>query len=257
VAIHADPEILLVDEVLAVGDQAFQVKCLKKAEELRRCGVTVLFVSHDMDAVRELCDRAIWLDGGGVRADGGPEDVVAQYLRGFAEGELERMARGKILTRGQRWGTGEVELIDVRFLGQDGCARDVFRTGEPLCVQMRYRARQRIEDPVFGVAMYASSGAQINSTDMRTSRYSLEAIEGEGIVEYRAEGLPLLEGNYLVSAFVYSHAGQVPVAYDHLEKAYLLRVVNAEGIDDWTGTVYIPSRWECYPEGTGPAGREP
>ncbi|MBN1639705.1 MAG: ABC transporter ATP-binding protein [Anaerolineae bacterium] len=249
VAIHSDPEVLLVDEVLAVGDHAFQVRCLDKAAELRRRGVTVLFVSHDMDAVRELCDRAIWLDGGGVRAEGDPEDVVTQYLRGFGEAELELLARGATLKRGQRWGTGDVQLVDVQFVDAQGCPRDVFLTGETVCVRMRYRTKRRIVDPVFGVALYTSTGAQINSTDMRTSRYTLEAIEGEGVVEYHLPSLPLLRGNYLVSAFVYNHAGEVPVAYDHLEKAYLLRMVNADGIDDWTGSVYLPSRWTCSPDG--------
>ena len=248
VAVHADPEILLVDEVLAVGDYAFQVKCLRRVEELKREGTTILFVSHDMETVQELCDRAIWLDGGGVRADGDPEHVVEQYLRGIPDGALESPKKRTRLTRGQRWGSGEVELIDVHFVGQDGRDKGVFVTGEPLCVRMQYKAHARVRDPVFGVSLYASNGVQINSTDMRTSGCQIDAIEGEGVVEYRVESLPLLEGNYLLSAFVYNFGGQVPVAYDHLEKAFLLHVANGEGINEWTGTVYMPCTWECYRE---------
>jgi ABC-type polysaccharide/polyol phosphate transport system ATPase subunit len=245
VAAHADPEILLVDEVLAVGDYAYQAKCLQRIEELREQGVTIVFVSHDMETVKEMCDRAIWLDGGGVRADGDPDSVVAQYLSGFEGAGLAHGGGKSKLVRGQRWGNGEIEIVDVSFAGEDGCEKGVFYTGEPLCVRVRYRAGRCIRDPVFGVSLYASSGVQINSTDMRTSGYRLDAVEGEGVVEYRARSLPLLEGSYLVSVFVYDHSGDVPVAYDHLEKAFILHMLNGEGIDEWTGTVHIPSTWEC------------
>ena len=246
VAVHADPELLLVDEVLAVGDQAFQVKCLREVRELKRKGTTILFVSHDMEAIRTLCDRAMWLDGGGVHADGAPEQVVEQYLEGIPDGRSEVFKGRNRLSGGQRWGTGEVELTGVRFLGGDGRETDMFVTGEPLCVRIEYETRERVRDPVFGVALYASNGAQINSADMRASGYQVDAIEGEGVVEYRIDDLPLLAGNYLVSVFVYNYAGQVPVAYDHLERTFLLRVVNKQGVQDWAGTVYIPCEWECY-----------
>jgi ABC-type glutathione transport system ATPase component len=173
VAIHAEPEVLLVDEVLAVGDYAFQVKCLRSVEELKRRGVTILFVSHDMDAVREMCDRAIWLDGGGVRAEGDPDQVVEQYLRGFADGELDHPGREKRLARGQRWGSGEIELTDVRFLDASGMEKTCFVTGEPLRVEMSYLAHKRIKSPVFGMAFHSSEGAWINGSNTHTSDYDV------------------------------------------------------------------------------------
>jgi ABC-type polysaccharide/polyol phosphate transport system ATPase subunit len=244
VAIHADPEILLVDEVLAVGDHAFQLKCLRKADELRERGATILFVSHDMDAVRELCDRAIWLDGGGVRADGDPEDVVSQYLRGFADGELEELHRGKALARGQRWGSGEIEITGVRFLDEQGIERSWFSTGEPLQVEMDYVAHRRIEDPVFGMAFHSAEGAWINGSNTNTSDYSVGPVEGPGTITYTLDKLPLLGGTYLFSAVAYDFGGEVPRAYDHWDRAFLVQVRCGNGIKETVGMVHMPCRWE-------------
>jgi ABC-type polysaccharide/polyol phosphate transport system ATPase subunit len=244
VAVHADPELLLVDEVLAVGDYAFQIKCLRRIEELRQRGVTILFVSHDMDTVQEMCDRAIWLDGGGVRAEGDPEHVVAQYLRGFADQELDVARRGHKVTRGQRWGTGEVELTDVRFLDANGVEKSCFATGEPMRVAMHYTAHKRIKNPVFGMGFHSSEGAWINGSNTDTSGYKIDWIEGEGQVFYCLDNLPLLEGSYLFTATAYNFDGQMPQAYDHLDRAFVVQVRCGVHTKETLGMVYLPCRWE-------------
>jgi hypothetical protein len=244
VAIHAEPEILLVDEVLAVGDYAFQVKCLRSVDELKRQGVTILFVSHDLDAVRELCDRAIWLDGGGVRAEGDPDRVVEQYLRGFADDEVLRPEKTRKLLRGQRWGSGEIELTDVRFVDAQGVEKASFATGEPLFVEMRYVAPKRVRAPVFGMAFHSSEGAWINGSNTQTSGYTIDWVEGEGKVTYCLDSLPLLEGSYLFTASVYDFRGQVPQAYDHLDRAFVVQVQRGPRTDETLGMIYIPCRWE-------------
>jgi lipopolysaccharide transport system ATP-binding protein len=244
VAIHADPEILLVDEVLAVGDHAFQVKCLRKVADLKEQGVTILFVSHDMDAVRELCSRVIWLDGGGVRAEGDPESVVEQYLRGIADGELKHPHKANKLTRGQRWGSGEIELREVEFLDAEGNEKHCYTTGEPLQVRMRYFARKRVKNPVFGMAFHSSQGAWINGSNTDTSGYDIDWVEGRGSVTYYLDSLPLLEGSYLFTATAYDFGGRVPQAYDHLDKAFVVQV-RCDGLTKETlGMVYMPCRWE-------------
>ncbi len=243
VAIHAEPEILLVDEVLAVGDYGFQTKCLRSVGDLRRRGTTILFVSHDMDKVREFCDRAIWLDGGGVCADGDPDWVVAQYLRGVSDGELDQLRQGKKLVRGQRWGSGEIEFIDVRFLGPDGMEKSCFVTGEPVCVRMRYVARKRIRRPVFGMALYASDGTWITGSNTYSSGCDVDWVDGEGQITYVIDSLPFLEGNYLYSATVYDYDGEVHQAYDHLDKAFLLQVRSHDEIKESLGFIHMPSQW--------------
>ena len=244
VAIHADPEILLVDEVLAVGDYAFQTKCLRSVEELKRRGVTIIFVSHDLDAVREMCDRAIWLDGGGVRAEGDPERVVEQYLRGHADGELAPQGKNGKPFRGQRWGSGEIELTDVRFLDANGVAKTCFVTTEPLRVEMSYVAHKRIKNPVFGMAFHSSEGAWINGSNTSTSGYQVGWVEGEGMIAYCLDSLSLLEGTYLFTAVAYDFGGQMPRAYDHWDKSFLVRVQGSEQIKETLGLVYMPCQWE-------------
>jgi lipopolysaccharide transport system ATP-binding protein len=244
VAVHADPEILLVDEVLAVGDYAFQAKCLRRVEALRREGTTILFVSHDMDTVRALCDRAIWLDGGGVRARGDPDRVVDQYLRGLADEELEVARRGHTVVRGQRWGSGEIELTDVRFLDANGVEKTRFVTGGPLQVEIRYTAHKRIRNPVFGMAFHSSEGAWINGSNTESSRCGIDWVEGQGKVTYLVEQLPLLEGNYLFTATAYDYSEPVHKAYDHLDRAFLVQVRCSPEIEEPLGMVHIPCRWE-------------
>jgi lipopolysaccharide transport system ATP-binding protein len=236
VAIHIDPEILLIDEVLAVGDAAFQKKCLEKVKEMKGKGVTILLVSHDMNAVRNLCNRAIWLDYGMVRADGGPEEVVSRYLEGITACEKS----GFKLARGRRWGSGEVEIIDVRFLDSEGKERCVFATGERMMVRMRYLAHTEVKQPVFGLAIYRDDGLHINGPNTKLAGYPIEYIEGEGEVYYEIEQLPLLKGTYYLSVAVYDC--ECIHAYDHHDRTYTFKV-QPGAVKEVYGSIYIPSRW--------------
>jgi hypothetical protein len=191
-----------------------------------------------------MCDRAIWLDGGGVRAEGDPDQVVAQYLRGFADEELDVPQRRQRITRGQRWGSGEIQFTDVKFLDEHGIEKNCFVTGEPLVVEMRYTAHRRINNPVFGMAFHSSEGAWINGSNTESSGCGVDWVEGEGKVMYYVEHLPLLEGNYLFTAAVYDYSQQVHQAYDHLDRAFLVQVQCGQGVGEPLGMVYIPCRWE-------------
>jgi ABC-type polysaccharide/polyol phosphate transport system ATPase subunit len=244
VATFANPEVLLVDEVLAVGDYAFQLKCLHRIDEMKRKGMTTLFVSHDMEAVKELCDRVVWLDGGGIRAEGDPASVVEQYLEGFADQDLGVAGKQNGFARGQRWGTGEIEITDVRFVDDNGVEKTCFLTGEPFQVQIHYFAHKRIKSPVFGMGFFSSNGTWINGSNTSTSRYHIDWVEGKGQIAYCLESLPLLEGNYLFSASAYDFGSDMPQAYDHLDKAFVLQVRPGPEIAETLGMVYMPCRWE-------------
>ncbi|MBN1579134.1 MAG: ABC transporter ATP-binding protein [Anaerolineae bacterium] len=244
VATHANPEILLVDEVLAVGDYAFQLRCLHRIEELKKQGMTTLFVSHDMEAIKDLCDRVIWLDGGGIQAEGDPEHVVEQYLRGFADVDLGALGKQSGIARGQRWGTGEVEITSVRFLDGNGNEKSCFVTGEPFRVAINYVAHKRIKSPVFGMGFYSSDGTWINGSNTSTSKYEIGWVEGKGSISYCQDQLPLLEGSYLFSATAYDFNGDVPHAYDHLDKAFVIQIRPSSEIGETLGMVYMPCHWE-------------
>jgi hypothetical protein len=164
-------------------------------------------------------------------------------LGSFAAQELEMLEERKRRLQGQRWGTNEVELTDVRFLDAEGNEAPYFITGEPLRVQMSYRAHKRIESPVFGMAFYAGDGRWINGSNTMTSDQDIDWVEGEGQVTYCVDSLPLLQGGYLFSAVIYDHSRTVPRAYDHLDKAFLLEVQRGE-VKETLGMMYIPCRWE-------------
>jgi len=264
-AINVDADILLVDEVLSVGDQAFQSRCLDRIQELKRRGVTIIFVSHSLDAVRSLCDRAIWLDNGVLRADGDTEEVIGRYLGqvyaerealDLREGETQAAGDGHSLERNdlgevgaldtnpRRWGSGEAEITSVRFLDAAGQERLLLTTGEPATIVIRYRARERITQPMFGLAIHKNDGTHITGPNSVFSGYDLAAIEGEGEMRYRMECLPLLEGTYYLSVSLCDHTGMH--SYDFHSQEYRFRVQPGSNLERY-GLVYIPAHWEHTP----------
>jgi ABC-type polysaccharide/polyol phosphate transport system ATPase subunit len=246
VAVHTDPEILLVDEVLAVGDQAFQRKCLERIDDLRRQGVTVLFVSHSADAVRALCNRAIWLYEGRVVADDAAEAVVRRYLE-------HSWGRQTVTQPGgdeRRWGTGRIRIVRVRLLDGEGRERQQFRTGEPLVVEMHYRAEERVERPVFGLAIHRSDGIHITGPNTQFAGLDIPAVEGEGIVTYAIPALPLLEGLYYIS--VSTHNWEDTEMYDYHDRMYGFWVL--PGTREEYGIVTVMGVWRWEVDGYKLAG---
>jgi len=221
--VHTDPEILLVDEVLAVGDAAFQRKCLEKIDELRRQGVMILFISHSADTVRNLCSRAIWLDEGRMVADSSAESVVKRYLdRSWSGGENEQDLDSD---NQRRWGSGKVQITDVQLLDREGKKRRRFQVGEPLVVEMHYRAEERVNRPVFGLAIHRRDGLHITGPNTQFAGREIPCIEGEGVVRYRISSLPLLEGSYLIS--VSAHNWDDTEIFDYHDRLHPFRVLCA------------------------------
>lgn len=241
IAIHVDPEILLIDEVLAVGDQPFQEKCLERIGRLRRRGVTILFVTHNLGAVQDLCTRALWLNEGHLRADGPVDDVIARYLSSMQAKEERAAAAKPIEANGQRWGSGEVEILSVRFVDVWGNERHVFQTGESMTACMRYRAHQRIDQPVFGIAIHRSDGLHLNGPNTKFASFPIDFVEGYGEIRYTIEKLPLLDGLYEFSATCYDY--NCNHAYDHRHRAFPFRVRRGL-IREEFGTLYMESQWE-------------
>jgi lipopolysaccharide transport system ATP-binding protein len=256
VAIHLRPDILLVDEVLAVGDHAFQLRCLDKISELRRQGATVVFVTHDLRIIRTLCDRAIWLDEGIKKADGAVEHVLDEYMsQTLAEDRDSRLkmedARRESQERSRadsawRWGSYEAEITQVQLL--DGQARECrsFATGDAFVARIHYTAHERIENPLFGVALHHADGSHISGPNTALADYSIEAISGDGYMEYTIPSLPLLKGSYLFSAAIYDSKARH--AYDHHHQAYTFHVTESDSVRERQGMIHIPGHWQL----TGP-----
>jgi len=249
VAVHLDPEILLVDEVLAVGDAAFQHKCMTRIGEMRRSGVTILLVSHDLGTVQALCERAVWFDHGLVRKVGNSTDVAMAYLNRVAEDEAAKNGAAQGLTNGPevgpgRWGTGEVEITDVEFLDASGAVRRVFLTGAEMNIRIRYRAAKRVLDPIFGLAIHSQQGAHICGPNTMFSGAPIEFVEGEGEVTYRVAQLPLLEGGYVVS--VASHNREDSKMYAYHDRLYAFQVFPGASRERY-GLVTMDGAWETRP----------
>ncbi|MBU0495897.1 MAG: ABC transporter ATP-binding protein [Chloroflexi bacterium] len=243
VAVHVDPNILLVDEVLAVGDQRFQFKCYDRIANLRAQGVTILFVSHDLEHVRRLCGRAVWLEGGQVHAQGDTGHVIAQYLDQVMAQEEERLfQQGAQEMDEHRWGQGQVRITGVRFYDRAGQERHVFDAGEWMQARIQYTASGQVERPVFGVAIHRTDGLHVNGPNTKLSHYDIPAIQGEGEVHCTFEMLPLLEGSYRLSAAVYDETCTRP--YDHLDGVFPFRVRAGDLVPDRYGAFYIPCQWE-------------
>ena len=235
VAVHTEPDILLVDEVLAVGDAAFQRRCLERIDQMRANGTTIMFVSHDLNAVRQLCQRAIWLEKGYLVADGAPEVVVGEYATNSYIANAALAARREAC----RHGTGEVTIEEVRFLDSEGHLRDFFSTGESLTIEMRYRAHKLIERPVFGIAIHRSDGVHVTGPNTQFAQYEIPMIRGEGIVRYTVPFLPLLEGTYYVStAIVDWNDTQM---FDYQDRLYSFRVLS--GCAERYGVVTLQGVW--------------
>ncbi|UCH97361.1 MAG: ABC transporter ATP-binding protein [Candidatus Aminicenantes bacterium] len=249
VAINIDPDILLVDEVLAVGDESFQKKCIKKIQELKKAEKTIVFVSHDLQAVEELCDEVYLLHNGRVVKQGKPVEVISEYhklLMGSSDLQVREedtflQDTAMKANSKNRWGSKEVEITSVVFLDKDGKETDVITTGEKFQVRINYNAHSKIENPVFGIAIYSDTGVHITGPNTKREGFVIESVEGKGFVQYEADSLPLMPGTYLFSAAIYDLSGHQ--AYDHWEQYWKFHVMESKTVTHRYGLISMPSRW--------------
>src|SRR5256712_2241133 len=234
VAVLVDPDVLLVDEVLAVGDEYFQHKCFAKIAEFRAKKNTIVLVSHDLGAVGRLCERAIWLDRGRVGAAGRVGDVVTKYRLEVGEGEQrERAARGEI---GARYGSKEVEIVRACVVGADGREKPVLESGEPAAFELYYRNNAGVADAVFGFYVYRDDGTGIFGTNTLIDGAAVPD-RRDGVARFRMSALDLLPGAYDGDIGIIDPQDRY---YDYLEKGLNFRVI---GGSREVGIVRLPHRW--------------
>jgi ABC-type polysaccharide/polyol phosphate transport system ATPase subunit len=261
VAINVDPDVLLVDEVLAVGDEAFTHKCLDKFAELRRRGRTIVMVTHSLELVLRFCDEALWLEGGLLRAQGHPKRVVDAYLLDVAQGEERELAeQSRVDERLEphqaesappdpaapedlfkavegRWGSREAEIIAVELRRGDGSAGHVFESGEPVVFVMRVRARQPLQDFVFGLGIFNADGVCCYGTNTQVEGGVPGELSGDADVSFHVDSLALVEGTYMLDVAVHRQNG---APYDYHRLLHTFRVTSA--VHD-LGTFRPPHRW--------------
>lgn len=241
VAVAVEPDVLLIDEVLSVGDEAFTRRCLDRLARMRQAGVTMVLVSHDLDLVEAFADRAVYLCGGRVRAEGTVDSVVARYRSDVAGGTqkpVEReAARSRVDGDGQRWGNGEVEIISAELTTATGVTRLV--PGGTACrLRIRYRTTTAVEDFVVGVAWHRMDGTLVSGHNTDLDGLVFRRLEGEGEISCSYPALELSPGDYLVDVALHAKDG---AAYDYWCDAVRIRVTSRV---EWPGVWAPRHRWE-------------
>lgn len=247
VAAHLDPDILIVDEVLAVGDVGFREKCLNAMDDLRKGGRTVLFVSHSMSAVESLCSRVIWINEGKVRMDGSTADVIRSYMMTFSD---EQQTGHDLHRIEHRAGTGEIRFTGVEFLSATRELQPVTRTGDHLIIRFRYHANKSISHPSIGFRIYAEFGVLITSTSTWFHGIDIPAIgPGDGYIDVEIASLTLVPARYRLS-FWLSDGPYDSHVYDRLDRCVRLEVQpsnfhgSGKTMDSGYGIVYFPHTWD-------------
>jgi ABC-type polysaccharide/polyol phosphate transport system ATPase subunit len=247
VAIHVDPEVLLVDEVLAVGDEGFTHKCLDKFGEFKRRGKTILLVTHSLGLVERFCDEAIWLDAGQKRAEGDPKRVIGAYMTDVERQEEQFLASSDAKTQHEvaaverpegpvaageaaadmsraaegRWGAGLVEITGVELQNDQGQPTHVFHTGEAMTVRLSVRAGRPTTDFVFGIAIFNPEGVCVYGTNTDIEEHRADRLEGTAEIRLVIEALDLVEGTYKLDVAAHKLDG---APYDYHRLLYTFRV---------------------------------
>ena len=265
VAINVDPDVLLVDEVLAVGDESFTHKCLDKFAEFRRRGRTILLVTHSLDLVTRFCDEALWLDGGIAKVKGDPKRVIDAYLMDVAREENQTLAETEVrdpesgirheaesadsvspIPQGGldffkaaegRWGSREAEITKVEMIGASEQPAHLFQSGERVEIRLHVRANQRVSDFAFGVGIFNAEGVCCYGTNTSIDGGAPGELTGEGLVVFTIDALNLVEGTYKLDVAIHRQDG---VPYDYHRQLFTFRMKSPQRD---VGIFRPPHRW--------------
>jgi lipopolysaccharide transport system ATP-binding protein len=251
VATHVDPDVLLVDEVLAVGDEGFTHKCLDKFGDFKRRGKTILLVTHSLNLVERFCDEAVWLDAGRKRVEGDPKRVIDAYISDVEREEEKFLAAADQKAHHEvieappaetvtvapptvddptsdmmkasegRWGSRVVEILDVALLDRAGQPAHIFQSGDPMIVRLAIRAEQPVDDCVFGVALFNAEGTCIYGTNTEIDAIETQSLSGDAQVTVSFQALELVEGTYKLDVAAHKRDG---VPYDYHRLLHTFRI---------------------------------
>jgi ABC-2 type transport system ATP-binding protein len=226
VAIHVDPEILLIDEVLSVGDEGFQRRCLDRVRSFQVEGRTIVFVTHAVDLVRQICDHAIMLDHGEIVQQGDPDEVVRTFRRSVLRHDLAYAAETE---------SRDVEVVSAALVREDGSPAGVLQTGDALVLQIDLEAKQPVDDPVVSFALHDQDNRFVFGTNSDWKGTRFRPFEGKKRLRFALRSLPFVSGKYWVTIGV--HSRDSSRVYHVLEQGYTFEVRMGE---ENPGQVYIP-----------------
>lgn len=232
VAINVDADVLLIDEILAVGDANFQTKCFNKLKEIKAQGTTIVIVSHALGQIEQICDRAIWIHEGLIKAEGPPKEIDLEYLdymsrkmqeKSKSENDNEESSEEQ---EGKRWGSGEVRIKKVRSFASDGSEQNTFRTGEDIRLSIDYTVKKPVKDAVFGFGVFDMNGVQCYGTNTRIDKQPDITISDSGTAEILLKNVELLAGEYNIDIAIEQGEG-IPI--DYFRQAYRIQMISAMG----------------------------
>lgn len=233
VAINVDADILLIDEILAVGDANFQSKCFNKLKEIKAQGTTIVIVSHSLGQIEQICDRSIWIHEGLIKAEGPPMETDLEYLdfmsRKMQSGKKKAASASSEVSdeeSAKRWGSGEARIKKVSSFAADGSEQFAFRVGEDIRLRVEYTVSEPVSDAVFGIGIFTLGGVQCYGTNTRIDKLSEFSLEKSGVFEVLLSDVGLLAGLYTIDIAIEQGAG-IPV--DYFRQAYKIEMISTEG----------------------------
>ncbi len=242
VAVHVDPEILLIDEVLAVGDESFGHKCKEVIRQFKAAMKTIVMVTHDMSAVEKWCDEAIWLNNGEVADRGDPRRIIDRYRENVKEDEektFEAAHQVGTTLLGERWGDRKIEITAVKLLSESGEERSIYNLGEATIIEISYRVHEPPSQPVaFGVGIFTADNICCYGTNTDIEKIPIHLAKREGKVRFVIKENNLIEGTYFLDVAVHAEDGY-PFDYLKHHTAFAIR----SSIKD-VGVCRLPHRWE-------------
>jgi ABC-2 type transport system ATP-binding protein len=234
VAINVNPDVLLVDEVLAVGDESFQRRCADKFSEFKQAGKTIVIVSHGLGSVRTMCDRVLWLEHGEAKAVGDSNEVIDGYLGAVHHVPTEQAA---VAT----WGTGEASIVKVEMFGPDGKPTETVHTGDRVTFRLHYRSYEPIPQPLFWISISTNQGVLVTSPNSRDFGLHLDQLASSGVIEIEVPSLQLLPGVYEVGVALWDHSSLHE--YYHQKRAVGFDVLTGDPPQRTSGVLALPSKW--------------
>lgn len=246
VAINVDADILLVDEILAVGDANFQTKCFNKIREIKGQGTTIVIVSHSLGQIEQICDRSIWIKEGKIQMEGDPKSVHLEYLDYMNNERMDEEERARVkqqrlesgLDEENRFGTGNVRCANIKLLDDDGKEQGMFKAGGSMTVKFDYHVNKPVENAIIGVKINRIDGVYAYGTDTRIDKYDLFNIKKDGTVSIRFTDIPLIKGQYYLDISI-EYAEGLPE--DYIKKAAKFEIVS--NIEDM-GIAVVPHKWD-------------
>lgn len=256
IAKEADAEIYLCDEVLAVGDEAFQQKCVEVFEEWKKQGKTMILVTHNPAFITRFCNKAVLLEKGKIVTHGDPETVIDEYHRRIhqesereesqkqasIQEESRRHASLKQQPVAQNFTDSDIRITEVRFFDKHGLEKDNFKTGEPLTARIFYKSNKTVKNPVFGIAIHRDDGVHISGPNTRTSEYPISEVKKDGYLDCTINPNTLLGGRYDFTVSCFDETCTHP--YDYHDKKYTFSV--EKNRENQYGLMELPVTWKHY-----------